>query len=114
MPKGFYVLIAAQFASGLADNALMILGIFFLQEQGYPAWWSPLLKFSFNLAYVLLASLVGPIADAFSKGHLMAWLNVVKMLGVIFYVGGRAPTSCVFRHGIGGGCLCASQVWSGH
>lgn len=91
MPKGFYVLIAAQFASGLADNALMILGIFFLQEQGYPAWWSPLLKFSFNLAYVLLASLVGPIADAFSKGHLMAWLNVLKMLGVIFLLLGVHP-----------------------
>jgi hypothetical protein len=27
MPKGFFLLILAQFFSGLADNALMILGI---------------------------------------------------------------------------------------
>jgi len=32
MPKGFFYLISAQFASGLADNALLILGIAFLSE----------------------------------------------------------------------------------
>ena len=59
MPKGFYFLIGAQFASGLADNALIILGIYFLQEQGYPGWWAPMLKFSLTVSYVLLASVVG-------------------------------------------------------
>ena len=33
MPKGFYYLILAQFASGLADNALMILGVFFYKNK---------------------------------------------------------------------------------
>ncbi len=64
MPKGFFYLISAQFASGLADNALLILGIAFLSEQGYPGWWAPLLKFSFTLSYVFLAPLLGPLADA--------------------------------------------------
>lgn len=91
MPKGFYALIAAQFASGLADNALMILGVFFLQEQGYPGWWSPLLKFSFNLAYVVLASVVGPLADAVGKGHLMAAMNVLKLSSVIMLLLGLHP-----------------------
>ena len=59
MPKGFFFLILAQFASGLADNAFMILGVYFLQEQVYPPWWAPLLKFSFTLSYVLLAPVVG-------------------------------------------------------
>ena len=84
MPKGFFYLISAQFASGLADNALLILGIAFLAEQGYPGWWAPLLKFSFTLSYVFLAPLMGPLADAFSKAKLMACMNALKVLGVAF------------------------------
>lgn len=91
MPKGFYALIAAQFASGLADNVLMILGIFFLQEQGYPGWWAPLLKFSFNLAYVALASVVGPVADALPKAPLMAAMNWLKSGSVVLLLLGLHP-----------------------
>jgi len=84
MPKGFFYLISAQFVSGLADNALLILGIAFLVEQGYPGWWAPLLKFSFTLSYVFLAPLMGPLADAFSKAKLMACMNALKVVGVAF------------------------------
>jgi MFS family permease len=84
MPKGFFYLISAQFASGLADNALLILGIAFLYEQGYPGWWAPLLKFSFTLSYVFLAPLMGPLADAFPKAKLMACMNALKVVGVAF------------------------------
>ena len=91
MPKGFYFLIGAQFASGLADNALLILGIYFLNEQGYPGWLAPLLKFSLTLAYVVLASVVGPLADAFPKNRLMACMNALKMLGVLFLLCGVHP-----------------------
>ncbi|PUE08109.1 lysophospholipid transporter LplT [Limnohabitans sp. T6-20] len=91
MPKGFYLLILAQFASGLADNALMILGVCFLQEQGHPGWWSPLLKFSFTLSYVVLAGVVGPIADAFPKGRLMASMNMLKLAGVVLLLCGVHP-----------------------
>ena len=91
MPKGFYFLIGAQFASSLADNALLILGIYFLHEQGYPGWWAPLLKFSLTLAYVLLASVVGPLADAFRKHRLMAVMNALKILGVVMLLAGAHP-----------------------
>ena len=84
MPKGFFYLISAQFVSGLADNALLILGIAFLVEQGHPGWWAPLLKFSFTLSYVFLAPLMGPLADAFSKAKLMACMNALKVVGVAF------------------------------
>lgn len=84
MPQGFFYLISAQFASGLADNALLILGIAFLNEQGYPGWWAPLLKFSFTLSYVFLAPLMGPLADAFPKAKLMACMNALKVVGVAF------------------------------
>ncbi len=95
MPKGFYFLIGAQFASGLADNALLILGIYFLKEQGYPGWWAPLLKFSLTLAYVLLASVVGPLADAFCKSRLMACMNALKLVGVLLLLVGVQPL-CAF------------------
>lgn len=91
MPKGFYFLIGAQFVSGLADNALILLGIFFLQEQGYPPWWAPMLKFSLTLSYVLLAFVVGPLADAFAKQHLMAWMNGLKVSGLFLLLLGVQP-----------------------
>ncbi len=91
MPKGFYFLIGAQFAAGLADNVLLILGIYFLKEQGYPGWWAPLLKFSQTLAYVLLASVVGPLADAFSKSWLMLFMNAIKIVGVLLLLAGVQP-----------------------
>ena len=84
MPKGFFYLISAQFASGLADNAFLILGIAYLSEQGYPGWWAPLLKFSFTLSYVFLAPLMGPLADAYAKAKLMACMNALKVVGVAF------------------------------
>ncbi|PIT75630.1 lysophospholipid transporter LplT [Limnohabitans sp. G3-2] len=91
MPKGFYFLILAQFASGLADNAFMILGVFFLQEQGYSAWWAPLLKFAFTLSYVVLASVAGSVADAFPKSRLMAAMNLLKFTGVFLLLAGVHP-----------------------
>ncbi len=91
MSKGFYFLIGAQFASGLADNALLILGIYFLNEQSYPGWWAPLLKFSLTLAYIFLASVVGPLADAFPKNRLMAWMNALKIVGVLLLLSGAQP-----------------------
>lgn len=91
MPAGFVYLIAAQFFSALADNALLIVGIFALQEQGHPGWWAPLLKFFFNASYVLLAPLLGPLADAMPKARLMAWMNTVKLGGVFILLAGGHP-----------------------
>ena len=91
MLPGFAYLISAQFFSALADNALLIVGIFVLQEQGYPGWWAPLLKFSLNAAYVLLASGMGPLADAMPKARLMAWMNTLKMGGVLCLLAGLHP-----------------------
>jgi len=91
MPKGFFYLVSAQFASGLADHALLILGIAFLSEQGYPGWWAPLLKFSFTLSYVLLAPVLGPLSDAVSKPRLMAAMNGLKLIGVGFFFSGLHP-----------------------
>jgi hypothetical protein len=91
MPKGFFWLILAQFFCGLADNALLVLGICFLQEQAYPGYWAPLLKFAFTLSYVLMASWVGPVADGFSKRDVMSVMNLLKILAVLSLLMGMHP-----------------------
>jgi MFS family permease len=91
MPPGFHRLIAAQFASALADNAVLIVTIALLQQQGSAPWLAPLLKFGFTLSYVLLAPVVGPLADAFPKARLMAVMNGVKVLGVLALLCGLDP-----------------------
>ncbi|MFO1338193.1 MAG: lysophospholipid transporter LplT [Burkholderiaceae bacterium] len=100
-PRGFHWLIAAQFSSALADNALLIVTIALLQEQGWPGWWAPLLKFGFTLSYVLLAPFVGPLADAFPKARLMAVMNAVKALGVLALLAGVHPVAAFAVVGFG-------------
>ena len=63
MKPGFYTIIAAQFFSSLADNALLIAAIALLRELHEPAWMTPALKQSFVISYVLLAPVVGAFAD---------------------------------------------------
>ena len=94
MPPGFYLIIAAQFASALADNALLIVAIARLQELNLPLWWAPMLKFTFTLSYVLLAPWVGPLADAVPKARLMAWMNALKFVGVAMLLLGGHPLLC--------------------
>jgi LPLT family lysophospholipid transporter-like MFS transporter len=101
MPRGFHWLIGAQFSSALADNALLIVTIALLQEQGLPGWWAPLLKFGFTLSYVFLAPFVGPLADAFAKARLMAWMNAVKAFGVLALLAGVQPVLAFVVVGFG-------------
>lgn len=101
LPAGFHRLIAAQFFSALADNALLIVTMALLQQRGAPAWWAPLLKFGFTLSYVVLAPVVGPLADAFPKARLMAWMNGVKVLGVLALMAGVNPIAAFVVVGFG-------------
>jgi MFS transporter, LPLT family, lysophospholipid transporter len=91
LPRGFGTVVAAQFASALADNALLIVAIAWLIETGRPGWWAPLLKFAFTVSYVVLAPVVGPLADAFPKGRLMACMNGVKIVGLGLLAAGFNP-----------------------
>ncbi len=83
MNRGFYTIIAAQFFSSLADNALLIVSIALLATMQSPAWMTPLLKLFFVLSYVLLAPFVGAFADAFPKGRVMFITNLVKVVGCL-------------------------------
>jgi LPLT family lysophospholipid transporter-like MFS transporter len=81
MNRGFYTIMAAQFFSSLADNALLFVAIDLLISMNSPAWTTPLLKLSFVLFYVLLAAFVGAFADAFPKGRVMFIANLIKIFG---------------------------------
>jgi MFS family permease len=81
MNRGFYTIMAAQFFSSLADNALLFVAIDLLTRMHSPAWITPLLKFLFVLFYVLLAAFVGAFADSLPKGRVMFIANMVKIFG---------------------------------
>lgn len=81
MKSGFYTIIAAQFFSSLADNALLVAAISLLRELHEPAWMTPALKQSFVVSYVLLAPLVGAFADSMPKGRVMLFTNGIKIAG---------------------------------
>ena len=80
MTRGIACLIAAQFVSGLADNALLIVAMARLADMGRSAWLAPLLKAVFTLAYVLLAPWVGALADRWPKARVMLAANWLKAL----------------------------------
>jgi MFS transporter, LPLT family, lysophospholipid transporter len=101
LPSGFLVLITAQFFSALGDNALLIVTIGVLQERGLPVWWAPLLKFAFTLSYVVLAPIVGPLADAMPKARLMVVMNGVKVVGAVLLLAGAHPALAFGIVGLG-------------
>ena len=53
MPLRFLLIMAAQFFSSLADNALLVAAIALLIQMQTPEWMTPLLKFFFTISYVL-------------------------------------------------------------
>jgi LPLT family lysophospholipid transporter-like MFS transporter len=81
MNRGFYTIMAAQFFSSLADNALLFVAIDVLVTMNAPASLTPLLKLSFVLFYVLLAAFVGAFADSLPKGRVMFIANLIKIFG---------------------------------
>jgi len=91
MNRSFYTIMAAQFFSSLADNALLIAAIALLAQLQAPAWMTPLLKLFFVLSYVLLAAFVGAFADSRPKGNVMFITNTVKFVGCVVMLFGSHP-----------------------
>jgi LPLT family lysophospholipid transporter-like MFS transporter len=81
MGSGFYIIMAAQFFSSLADNALLVAAIALLMQADSPAWMTPYLKFFFVISYVVLAPYVGAFADRLPKGTVMFLANTIKIAG---------------------------------
>ena len=101
MKSGFYTIMAAQFFSSLADNALLIAAIALLRDLQEPTWMTPALKQCFVLSYVLLAPLVGAFADAMPKGKVMLLSNTAKIIGCALMLFATHPLAAYAIVGFG-------------
>ncbi|MGA9162855.1 MAG: lysophospholipid transporter LplT [Thiobacillus sp.] len=101
MNRAFYIILLAQFLSALADNALLFAAIGLLVFFDAPSWHSPLLQTVFVIAYIVLAPLVGPFADALPKGRVMLIANAVKFVGCLTMLAGLHPLLAYALVGIG-------------
>ncbi len=101
MNRGFYIILAAQFLSALADNALLFAAIALLKEISAPDWHVPLLQQFFILSYILLAPFVGPYADSMPKGRVMFVTNFIKLGGCLAMLAGMPPLYAYAIVGLG-------------
>jgi MFS family permease len=91
MKRGFYTILAAQFFSALADNALLFAAIALLKLMSAPGWQIPVLQQSFIVSFILLAPFVGAFADSLPKGRVMFISNAIKMSGCLAMLAGVNP-----------------------
>jgi len=101
VPFGFYIIMAAQFFSALADNALLIAAIAALREMQAPTEYEPLLKTFFTVSYVALAAFVGAFADSMPKGRVMLISNTIKIAGCSMMFFGAHPLLAYAVVGLG-------------
>ena len=101
MKKGFHTIMAAQFFSSLADNALLVAAIELLKTSNAPAWQVPALTPMFALFYVILAPFVGAFADAVPKGKVMFISNSIKVIGCLMMLFGSHPLLAYAVVGLG-------------
>jgi MFS family permease len=99
MNRGFYTILAAQFFSALADNALLFAAIALLKDLQSPDWLTPWLQMFFVVSYIALAPFVGPFADSIPKGRVMFVSNAIKITGCLLMLVGLHP---LFAYGIVG------------
>jgi LPLT family lysophospholipid transporter-like MFS transporter len=98
---GFYIIMAAQFFSSLADNALLVAAIALLIQAEAPSWLTPYLKFFFVISYVALAPFVGAFADRLPKGQVMLIANTIKIVGCVTMLLGVDPLIAYAIVGLG-------------
>jgi len=101
MPRNFYIVLAVQFISTLADNAFLIVAIARVIELASAGWVIPVLKLCFTLFYVLLAPFVGPLSDAIPKGKVMLLANFLKVCAVLLLLVGVDPVIAIGIAGLG-------------
>jgi MFS family permease len=101
MNSGFYIILAAQFLSALADNALLFAAIALLNDLSSPAWHTPVLQQSFIVSYIVLAPFVGAFADSLPKGRVMFISNIIKLAGCVAMLVGVHPLIAYCLVGLG-------------
>jgi len=101
MKRGFYTIMAAQFFSSLADNALFVAAYELLGGAHGHEWKRAALVPMFALFYVLLAPWVGAFADSRPKGRVMFVSNAIKIVGCAMMLFGSHPLLAYAVVGLG-------------
>ena len=101
MKRGFYTIMAAQFFSSLADNALFVAAVALLTADGAAEWQRAALVPMFALFYVVLAPWVGAFADSKPKGLVMLISNAIKIVGCLLMLFGGHPLLAYAVVGLG-------------
>ena len=101
MKRGFYTIMAAQFFSSLADNALFVAAVELLKTSDAPKWQPAALVPMFALFYVVLAPFVGAFADSQPKGRVMFVSNAIKVVGCLMMLFGTHPLMAYAIVGLG-------------
>ncbi len=101
MTPGFYIIMAAQFFSALADSALLIAAIAILRDMHAATAVEPLLKLFFTVSYVVLAAFVGAFADSMPKWRVMFISNGIKIIGCATMFLGVHPLAAYAIVGLG-------------
>lgn len=101
MNRGFIAILAAQFFSSLADNALLFAAIALMQARAAPGWQTPLLQQCFVVSAIALAPFVGAFADALPKGRAMFLANSLKTVGCLAMLLGAHPLAAYAAVGVG-------------
>ncbi len=91
MKRGFFTIMAAQFFSSLADNALFVAAVELIRSSGGAEWQRAALVPMFALFYVILAPFVGAFADSRPKGQVMFISNAIKVVGCLMMLFGTHP-----------------------
>ena len=99
MNPGFYIILAAQFFSALADNAMLFAAIALLKDMHAPDWHTPVLQEAFVASYIVLAPFVGAFADSLPKGRVMLISNTIKLCGCLAMLAGVNP---LIAYGVAG------------
>lgn len=102
MNKAIYPLLAAQFISAFADNAILFTVIaMVMQTEQLADWYVPALQSVFLVAFVLLAPWAGPFADSRSKPRVLILANIIKAAGAVLLLTGLEPLAAYAIVGAG-------------
>jgi MFS transporter, LPLT family, lysophospholipid transporter len=101
MHRGFNIILAAQFFSSLADNALLFAAIALLKSLNAPSWQVPVLQQFFVFSFIALAPFVGAFSDALPKGQVMFISNGIKVVGCAAMLLGLHPLLAYGFVGVG-------------
>lgn len=95
------MVLASQFLSTFADNAVLFSAIALLKTGGSPNFHIPYLQESFVAAFICLAPFVGPFADAWPKGRVLTFGTAIKLIGALMLFAHGNPFFCYGAIGVG-------------